>query len=227
MGLDMYLYRMPRYKNTTPQQISALEDYFRWKADRKNPTSNAKRNSFKGWTGTDYNDVPRGNVRQFYEPLFTIKYHEWDTEKRYPYGSIMEQVGYWRKANQIHNWFVENVQSGQDDCEYHQEVTKETLASLLGICKDVLASCEMVDGTISVGTEFNNGVATPITTNGKYIKDPTMAQILLPTTPGFFFGSYDYDEYYVDDIKQTINIIEHVLATTDFETQMIYYVSSW
>lgn len=23
---------------------------------------------------------------------------------------------YWRKANQIHNWFVQNIQNGYDDC---------------------------------------------------------------------------------------------------------------
>ncbi len=27
---------------------------------------------------------------------------------------------YWRKANQIHNWFVQNVQKGVDDCNEHQ-----------------------------------------------------------------------------------------------------------
>ncbi len=29
---------------------------------------------------------------------------------------IQEEVAYWRKANAIHKWFVENVQDGQDDC---------------------------------------------------------------------------------------------------------------
>jgi hypothetical protein len=62
---------------------------------------------------------------------------------------------------------------------------------------------------------------------GKYVKDPSTAKELLPTSSGFFFGSYDYDEYYVDDIKNTIDIITKVLETTDFETQMIYYCSSW
>ena len=26
---------------------------------------------------------------------------------------------YWRKSNQIHKWFVDNVQNGVDDCEYY------------------------------------------------------------------------------------------------------------
>ena len=31
-----------------------------------------------------------------------------------------EDVGYWRKANQIHNWFVQNVQGGEDDCGIYE-----------------------------------------------------------------------------------------------------------
>jgi hypothetical protein len=51
--------------------------------------------------------------------------------------NIEEEVGYWRKANQIHRWFVENVQGGVDDCgEY--SVGKKQLEELLGLCREVL-----------------------------------------------------------------------------------------
>ena len=34
-------------------------------------------------------------------------------------------VAYWRKANHIHGWFVENVQNNEDDCdEYYVSRTK-------------------------------------------------------------------------------------------------------
>jgi hypothetical protein len=50
---------------------------------------------------------------------------------------IVQEVGYWRKANHIHRWFVDNVQIGQDDCrEYKVEV--EQLRDLLNVCEDVL-----------------------------------------------------------------------------------------
>ena len=39
---------------------------------------------------------------------------------------IEEKVGYWRKANQIHKWFVDNIQAGKDDCGYYP-VTSENL----------------------------------------------------------------------------------------------------
>ena len=33
---------------------------------------------------------------------------------------VIIQAGYWRKANQIHQWFVDNVQEGVDNCsEYY------------------------------------------------------------------------------------------------------------
>ena len=47
--------------------------------------------------------------------------------------NITEELGYWRKANQIHRWFVENVQDGVDNCgEYC--VSKADLQSLLDVC---------------------------------------------------------------------------------------------
>lgn len=228
MGLDMYLERMPRYKNTTPNEINRLCHYFEWKHNKEIPGSNESKHTLKKWCGVDYKDVPTGNVRKFYADNFKMKPYDWDTEAQYGlHGRISEEVGYWRKANQIHNWFVENVQDGVDDCDYHNEVTKETLEELLDVCERVLASCELVDGKVKNGWSFANGVETPILEYGQYVKDSSVAEELLPSTHGFFFGSTDYDQYYVNDIKHTIDIITKVLETTDFEKQMIYYCSSW
>ena len=228
MGLDMYLRRFPRYKDTTPNEIDTLCGYFEWKHNKGISGRTKKKYTLKEWCGANYKDIPAGNVRKFYAEHFRMEYWDFDTEHQYGlHGDISEEVGYWRKANQIHNWFVENVQDGVDDCDYHDEVTKETLEELLDVCKRVLDSITLVDGKIKSGFTYENGKYTPIMEDGKYVEDPSVAEELLPTTNGFFFGGTSYDEYYVDDIKQTIEIIENVLATTDFETQMIYYVSSW
>lgn len=52
--------------------------------------------------------------------------------------SVIVDVAYWRKANSIHKWFVDNVQDGVDECQ-HSTVTREQLEELLGLCKQVLA----------------------------------------------------------------------------------------
>ena len=224
MGLDCYLERMPRYGNTTPHEISAIESYFDWK---ENPEG--KKYTMKEWCGIPFKDVPKGKTMEFYKEYCKYGYAPWDTEQKYTGRyRIIEEIGYWRKANEIHNWFVEHVQDGVDDCCYHEEVTKEVLEELLAICQKVLANCELVEGKITNGYTFDaNGNKVYNFVDGKYVKDPSTAMELLPTTSGFFFGNTEYDEYYVQDIEDTIEICKKALETTDFETQMIFYVSSW
>jgi hypothetical protein len=48
-------------------------------------------------------------------------------------------IGYWRKANAIHQWFVDNVQDGDDDCGKHY-VSREKLVELMVVCKRVLGN---------------------------------------------------------------------------------------
>lgn len=46
---------------------------------------------------------------------------------------ITEEVGYWRKANAIHRWFVDECQDGIDQCQ-EAYVDTEKLQELLDIC---------------------------------------------------------------------------------------------
>jgi hypothetical protein len=105
---------------------------------------------------------------------------------------IIEEAGYWRKANQIHRWFVENVQNGVDNCgDYY--VDTSDLKTLLELCQKVKA-------------------------------DNSLAEELLPSASGFFFGGTEYDEWYFKDIDETIAILEEALAD---ERGEYYYSSSW
>jgi hypothetical protein len=137
---------------------------------------------------------------------------------------IVESVGYWRKANAIHKWFVENVQEGEDDCrEYY--VGAEQLKSLLETINTVLDSVTLVDAKVTVGYKVENGGETPILEDGKMIKDPSVAQELLPVESGFFFGGKEYDNYYVDQLTYTKKLITDLLA--EDEHGDYYYHSSW
>lgn len=50
---------------------------------------------------------------------------------------IVESFGVWRKVNAIHNWFVENVQDGVDDCGTYY-VSRDNLEALLIVVLTVL-----------------------------------------------------------------------------------------
>jgi len=101
---------------------------------------------------------------------------------------------YWRKANAIHYWFVQNIQNGDDDCrEYY--VPRAKLEALVGVCVEVLAN-------------------------------PSKADDLLRPAEGFFFGSSQIDDWYWDDVKDTISTISRLLENTSAEWEF-YYASSW
>jgi hypothetical protein len=105
---------------------------------------------------------------------------------------VIEEIGYWRKANAIHKWFVDNIQKGQDDCgEYF--VFPNQLQKLKDLCLQV-------------------------------IEDGNKAPELLPTNSGCFFGSTEYDEYYFDDLHETVKIIDEALLDPE---GAYYYSSSW
>ena len=54
------------------------------------------------------------------------------------------EFAYWRKANQIHNWFVENIQEGKDDCGTYQ-VSGRKLKELVNLCKEVLQNFKQAE----------------------------------------------------------------------------------
>lgn len=52
------------------------------------------------------------------------------------------QIGYWRKANAIHKWFIDNCADGVDDCN-EVYVSKEKINALLNIVNEVLNNIEL------------------------------------------------------------------------------------
>ena len=53
--------------------------------------------------------------------------------------TVICEAAYWRKANHIHKWFVDNVQKGVDDCGSYY-VDRADLELLRDTCKKVLAN---------------------------------------------------------------------------------------
>lgn len=151
-------------------------------------------------------------------------WHKKENDTEYSGVSAIEmEAGYWRKANQIHRWFVENCQDGIDNCEEYY-VSEEKLEELLEICKRIKEECPLEDGKVKVGETLKDGEWITEYKDGKIMKNAELAEELLPSQSGFFFGSTDYDEYYMQDIEDTIKIIEDVLKDKTCDT---YYHSSW
>ena len=223
MGLDMYLYRFPRIKNYGPNELMTANEYFDWQESDR-----AKGSSFEAWTGCDEDSLPDKETMAILKEMRSTRYWEWDYEHRYPHNRFYDQVAYWRKTNAVHKWFVDHVQDGEDDCAWHNEVTKEVLEELRDICKEILEKCVLVIGKVKNGYTIGpRGGRQWHYEEGKIVSNPWVCKKLLPCTDGFFFGNMEYNEYYMDDVKYTFEVLNKILEETDFDTEMIYYSSSW
>ena len=140
------------------------------------------------------------------------------------------EIAYWRKANQVHKWFVDNVQNGVDDCGYY-EVTIEKLQELVDICREILREVKLIDGKVLLRDYYTNesGKTEHIKEYGigKVIDKPEICKELLPTQDGFFFGDTNYNEYYYEDIEHTRNRVQAIIDLLEWELYDVYYTSSW
>lgn len=220
MGLDMYLGRYPRIENVTPRQVYAVESIPEWKEEGDGC-------SLAEWCGIDETELPDAETIAKLESYRHISYAAWDTDHSFPHNDIHDMVGYWRKANAIHKWFVDHVQGGEDDCQFHREVEREDLEELRDTCKKILETAVLGKGKVENGYSFKNGKMQPVYEEGLVILNPEVCEELLPVTSGFFFGGMQYNEWYLKDIQYTFELCEKLLRETDFEKTMFYYVSSW
>lgn len=66
---------------------------------------------------------------------------------------IIESAMYWRKANHIHKWFVENVQNGEDDCGTYP-VSLDQLKDLRDLCEEVINNKDKASELLPTQTGF-------------------------------------------------------------------------
>lgn len=113
---------------------------------------------------------------------------------------IVEEVGYWRKFNALHNWFVNECADGEDNCqeiyipEHKMEELIETLKSVKEICEsDPVSRHKLSD--------------------------------LFPTSSGFFFGETSYGEYYIEQVNETLELLTGLME--EDSNGDYYYQASW
>lgn len=110
---------------------------------------------------------------------------------------------FWRKANQVYGWLVDNA--GADLNGDVTLVTKEHILALRNACEQVIR-----DGIGPKG----------------YIRK-RVCKCLLPTTKGPFFGDYNYNNDYMDEVRYTLTELNKLIETTDFEKDVLLFTSSW
>lgn len=117
-----------------------------------------------------------------------------------PFATLSVSVMYWRKANAIHGWFVNTLANGVDEC---QEI---------GVPREALERLRDISATILNANESDR---------------EAVASEHLPPTQGFFFGSYEYDEWYWQDLANTHAELNRILSDESLTECDFTYRASW
>jgi hypothetical protein len=137
---------------------------------------------------------------------------------------ILSGVIYWRKANAIHKFFCDNgslAADGTEDVGYYL-VEKQTILNIIeridAIISDKPKQEQIKYWSFEQGKEVNETV--------DYNLNITLAEELLPTESGFFFGDTDYNYWYYADLVRTSKLLKQELAAVPNQ-QVWFYYASW
>lgn len=136
MGLDMYLNKTIKIPRLSAPQIDEINERICCME-----VSEAKALDFE-------EIVPIEGANKLKEVV-----HTRESKVISPWSTVYEQVGYWRKANHIHQWFVDYVQGGEDECEPHY-VSEKQLELLEKVCKKVINNPDLGPELLPVQSGF-------------------------------------------------------------------------
>jgi len=145
-------------------------------------------------SGSGYSDP---TDKETYNTLLLAVNGDKFATKDIPSATVRLKVGYWRKANAIHDYFVRECQNGVDECQ-ETYIERDSLIELRDKCLELIKN------------KGNNDLASK----------------LLPTAEGFFFGGTEYDDWYWQEIENTYKLLTDLLIDVP-ENWGFIYRSSW
>ena len=216
MGLDMTIYKTKKVNDFSAIDYYYANEAFDYYAEKELAKTNGWKFDFslsKDW------GVPETMTEEKIKPLQNI-YSKKST--------IFETVASLEKANQIHAWFVNNIQNGIDDNSYYF-VTEDDFLELKEICEKVLKlnPYNLNKDSYLLYYSANGLIEKGIITKEQYAKLESELNKILPTKEGFFFGPIDYALSYFLNVKNTLEMLTKILDNANFENEVYLYHSSW
>ncbi len=107
------------------------------------------------------------------------------------YLAVTAPLLHWRKSNQIHAWFVDNCQDGEDDCRTAQ-VSREKLQELSDLINEVLDSPDKAEELMPVRSGFFFGSTDYAEDYYANLKDTFVQLNLILNEPKYHEVSFEY-----------------------------------
>lgn len=220
MGLDVYFHKVKKARKSKDEPLKTIREY----SDILNQRAKEKLAKYadkslkKLANATDKDEYANEYHKIFPKGISRFTQYDWKYKKfcesvlpieevRTFFDNLQqcyyaEEDAYFRKVNFIYHYFQPKL---VDECAF---VTKADLEDIIERCDKILE-----------GLKFK-GEEIPY-------EKIDLAQELLPTQSGFFFGSTDYDKWYFADVKDARRQMKKLLRGFNEDTDVIYVVMSW
>lgn len=198
MGLDMYMYK------STKGQFAARQKYYKEiekHYEKWNPIFKSYPVKDNGWE-FDMDKMTQeqkdGIEKEKKERDAIIASTNYDPETRRD-----NEIHYWRKFNALHGYIVRVFGGGMDTCQTI-EIKDENGSYKAGV-KKLLSALKKTK---------------------KQLDDGKTENLEMMPTPGFFFGSTKVDDWFITDVKESLEFFQELYDDLS-DDDVIFYEASW
>ena len=220
MGLDIYFHKVKKARKSKDEPLKTIKEYNDILNQRAKDKAKRYAKRMIKKLGNAANDSEYAEIYHeiFPKGMKKLTQYDWKYRKfidevkpldevrkffeNFTVTYYAEEDAYFRKVNFIYHYCQPKL---VDECAF---VTKDDLEDIIERCDKILE-----------GLKFK-GEEIPY-------EKIDLAQELLPTQSGFFFGSTDYDKWYFASVKDARRQMKKLLRGFNEDTDVIYVVMSW
>lgn len=207
MGLDIYFHKVKRVRKSNSEPLKTIEEYS--KIADKRAKDRARR--FGNKVVRSLEQIDADAYTEFYNKEFIDKLPKY-TRYSFVYGDMAYEVKDVEKVRKFFKMFVDRIYAESD--AYFRKVNFVYQ----------FFSDKLVDECCFV---TKSDLEDMIDRCNKVLKNHDLAEKLLPTRSGFFFGSTEYDDWYFSDVKDVRSQFKKLLRGFNEDTDVIFVIMSW
>lgn len=147
-------------------------------------------------SGANYTRDAEDNLVKHYNPdyellLGVVGLTAGDAREDVPSAQVEVTVGYWRKVNAVHIWFVDNCANGEDDCR-PASVSRDQLVELRDLCREVSLDHDKAEDLLPSASGFFFGSTEYDEWYFQGIEETIEMLDRILANPRFEFDSWDF-----------------------------------
>lgn len=208
MGLDIYGHLVKKVRSSKEEPLKSIDEY----AKIADEQAKARFHEFAVASMKRLEEV-KDDVKKYREVYDDVFSHMADfTEYSFKYEEMLEEPNNVSVVKDFFNEFEDRYYAESD--VYFRKVN----FVYNFFSNKLVDKCCFAD---------KSDIEELISRCDKVLADHSLAQELLPTRSGFFFGSTEYGKWYFSDVEDCKEQMEKLLSKYNEDTDVVFFIMSW